>query len=133
MIASEVAERARCRTITGSRLGPAQLSGYTFTFARAQSLSQFTRPAADVQTRQRQTEAAVIFENTPFAVTSNGLRNWRPAKGGDRDVRAVLSGRLHRCEPAHQQGQGVGANTLFMISYLNDLCPGRANHQQIRT
>jgi branched-chain amino acid transport system substrate-binding protein len=122
LIASEVAERAKVPIITGSSSD--QLNkGRTYTFTPFARASQFAK--AQLQMAKLVSEnakVAVIFENTAFGTsTSNGLKELAPAEGVEIVMFEPYSAGFTDASPLINKVKASGANTLFSLSYLNDL------------
>jgi branched-chain amino acid transport system substrate-binding protein len=122
LIASEVCERAKVPIITGSSSDQLNKGrSYTFTpFARA---SQFAKAQLEMSKLvSEQPKVAVIFENTAFGTsTSNGLKEQAPAEGVEIVMFEPYSAGFTDAAPLINKVKASGANTLFSISYLNDL------------
>src|ERR1700743_680207 len=122
LIASEVCERAKVPIITGS--SPDQLNKgrrYTFTpFSRASQFAQTQLQMAKLVSDKP--KVAVIFENTAFGTsTSNGLKELAPGGGVEIAMFEPYSAGFTDASPLINKVKASGANTLFSISYLNDL------------
>src|SRR5262245_28312640 len=122
LIASEVAERAKVPIITGSSSD--QLNkGRTYTFTPFARASQFAQ--AQLQMSKLvgdKPKVAVIFENTAFGTsTSNGLKEQAPGEGVEIVMFEPYSAGFTDASPLINKVKASGANTLFAISYLNDL------------
>ena len=122
LIASEVAERAKVPLITGSSSD--QLNkGRTFTFTPFARASQF----AQAQLRMShlvtdKPKVAVIFENTAFGTaTSNGLKEQAAGENVEIVMFEPYSAGFTDASPLINKVRASGANTLFSVSYLNDL------------
>src|SRR6202790_5174975 len=122
LIASEVAERAKVPLITRSSSDQRNRGRpYTFTpFARASQFAQaqlrMSRLVSD------QPKVAVIFENTAFGTsTSNGLKELAPGEGVEIVMFEPYSAGFTDASPLINKVKSSGANTLFSVSYLNDL------------
>ena len=123
LIASEVAERAKMPLITGSSSDQLNQGGrrYTFTpFARASQFAkaqlQMSRLVSD------KPKVAVVFENTAFGTaTSNGLKEQAPGEGVEIVMFEPYSAGFTDAGPLVNKVRASGANTLFAVSYLNDL------------
>src|SRR6202790_4633527 len=122
LIASEVAERAKVPLITGSSSDQLNKDRhYTFTpFARA---SQFARAQLQMsKLLSDKPKVAVIFENTAFGTsTSNGLREKASGEGVEIVMFEPYSAGFTDASPLINKVKSSGANTLFSVSYLNDL------------
>jgi len=122
LIASEVCERARVPIITGSSSDQLNKGrSYTFTpFARA---SQFAKAQLQMaKLVSEQAKVAVIFENTAFGTsTSNGLKELAPGEGVEIVMFEPYSAGFTDASPLINKVKASGANTLFSLSYLNDL------------
>src|SRR6201992_1475313 len=122
LIASEVAERAKVPIITGSSSD--QLNkGRTFTFTPFARASQFAKAQLQMSKLvSDQPKVAVIFENTAFGTsTSNGLKEQAPGEGVEIVMFEPYSAGFTDAGPLINKVKASGANTLFSISYLNDL------------
>src|ERR1700691_4404092 len=122
LIASEVAERAKVRLLTGSSSNQLNKGRhYTFTpFSRASQFAlaqlQMSKLVSD------KPKVAVVFENTAFgASTSNGLREQAPGEGVEIFLFEPYSAGLTDAGPLINKVKASGANMLFPVSYLNDL------------
>jgi branched-chain amino acid transport system substrate-binding protein len=122
LIASEVCERAKMPLITGSSSDQLNKNRtYTFTpFARA---SQFAKTQLQMaKLSSDQPKVAVIFENTAFGTsTSNGLKEQAAGEGVEIVMFEPYSAGFTDASPLINKVKASGANTLFSISYLNDL------------
>ncbi len=123
LIASEVAERAHVPLITGSSTDQLNQGGrhYTFTpFARA---SQFAKAQLQMaRLVSDKPKVAVVFENTAFGTaTSNGLKEQAPGEGVEIVMFEPYSAGFTDAGPLVNKVRASGANTLFAVSYLNDL------------
>ena len=123
LIASEVAERAKMPLITGSSSDQLNQGNrhYTFTpFARA---SQFAKTQLEMSKLvSDHPKVAVVFENTAFGTsTSAGIREQAPALGVDIVLYEPYSAGFADAGPLVNKIKASGANTLFPVSYLNDL------------
>src|SRR3954447_20365108 len=122
LIASEVAERAKVPIITGSSSDQLNKNrSYTFTpFARA---SQFAKTQLQMaKLVGDKPKVAVIFENTAFGTsTSNGLKELAPGEGVEIVMFEPYSAGFTDASPLINKVKASGANTLFSLSYLNDL------------
>jgi branched-chain amino acid transport system substrate-binding protein len=122
LIASEVCERAKVPLITGSSSDQLNKNrSYTFTpFARA---SQFAKTQLQMaRLASEQPKVAVIFENTAFGTsTSNGLKEQAAGEGVEIVMFEPYSAGFTDASPLINKVKASGANTLFSISYLNDL------------
>lgn len=122
LIASEVAERAKVPIITGSSSDMLNKGrSYTFTpFARA---SQFAK--TQLQMSRLSTDkpkVAVIFENTAFGTaTSNGVKELAAGEDVEIVMFEPYSAGFTDAAPLLNKVKASGANTLFSVSYLNDL------------
>src|SRR5215472_13737984 len=122
LIVSEVTERAKVPILTGSSSDQLNKGrSYTFTpFARA---SQFAQ--AQLQMSKLVSEhpkVAVIFENTAFGTaTSNGLKELAPGEGVEIVMFEPYSAGFTDASPLINKVKASGANSLFSLSYLNDL------------
>ncbi len=122
LIASEVAERAKVPLITGSSSD--QLNkGRTYTFTPFARASQFARAQLQMSKLvSEQPKVAVIFENTAFGTsTSNGLKELAPGEGVEIVMFEPYSAGFTDASPLINKVKSSGANTLFSVSYLNDL------------
>jgi branched-chain amino acid transport system substrate-binding protein len=122
LIASEVCERAKVPLITGSSSDQLNKNRtYTFTpFARASQFAQTQLRMAKLVSDQP--KVAVIFENTAFGTsTSNGLKELAPGEGVEIVMFEPYSAGFTDASPLINKVKASGANTLFSISYLNDL------------
>jgi branched-chain amino acid transport system substrate-binding protein len=122
MIASEVCERAKVPLITGSSSDQLNKNrNYTFTpFARASQFAQTQLRMAKLVSEQP--KVAVIFENTAFGTsTSNGLKEQAAGEGVEIVMFEPYSAGFTDASPLINKVKATGANTLFSISYLNDL------------
>jgi len=122
MIASEVCERAKVPLITGSSSDQLNKNRtYTFTpFARASQFAQTQLRMAKLVSDQP--KVAVIFENTAFGTsTSNGLKEQAAGEGVEIVMFEPYSAGFTDASPLINKVKATGANTLFSISYLNDL------------
>jgi branched-chain amino acid transport system substrate-binding protein len=122
LIASEVAERAKVPLLTGSSSDLLnQNRHYTFTpFARASQFAEAQLKMARLVSDKP--KVAVVFENTAFGTaTSNGLREQAPAAGVEIVMFEPYSAGLSDASPLINKVKASGANTLFPVSYLNDL------------
>src|SRR5476649_481178 len=122
LIASEVCERAKVPIITGSSSD--QLNkGRRFTFTPFARASQFAK--AQLQMAKLvgdKPKAAVIFENTAFGTsTSNGLKELAPGEGVEIVMFEPYSAGFTDAGPLINKVKASGADTLFAVSYLNDL------------
>ena len=122
LIASEVCERAKMPLLTGSSSD--QLNkGHRFTFTPFARASQFAK--AQLQMAKLTTakpKVAVIFENTAFGTsTSNGLREQAPGEGVEIVLFEPYSAGFADASPLINKVKASGADTLFSLSYLNDL------------
>src|SRR5690348_6062260 len=122
LIASEVAERARVPLLTGSSSDQLNKDRrYTFTpFSRASQFAlaqlQMSKLVSD------QPKVAVIFENTAFGTsTSNGLKELAPGEGVEIVMFEPYSAGFTDASPLINKVKASGANSLFSLSYLNDL------------
>ena len=69
-----------------------------------------------------QARVAVIFENTAFGTsTSNGLKELAPGEGVEIVMFEPYSAGFTDASPLINKVKASGANTLFSLSYLNDL------------
>ena len=67
-------------------------------------------------------KVAVIFENTAFGTsTSNGLKEQAPGEGVEIVMFEPYSAGFTDASPLINKVKASGANTLFSVSYLNDL------------
>ena len=122
MIASEVAERAKVPLITGSSSD--QLNkGRTYTFTPFARASQFAKTMLQMtKLVSDKPKVAVIFENTAFGTsTSNGLKELAPGEGVEIVLFEPYSAGFADASPLINKVKASGANTLFSLSYLNDL------------
>jgi branched-chain amino acid transport system substrate-binding protein len=122
LIASEVAERAKVPLITGSSSD--QLNkGRTYTFTPFARASQFANAQLQMaKLVSEQAKVAVIFENTAFGTsTSNGLKELAPGEGVEIVMFEPYSAGFTDASPLINKVKASGANTLFSLSYLNDL------------
>jgi branched-chain amino acid transport system substrate-binding protein len=122
LIASEVCERAKVPIITGSSSDQLNKNRkYTFTpFARASQFAQTQLQMAKLVSDKP--KVAVIFENTAFGTsTSNGLKELAPGEGVEIVMFEPYSAGFTDASPLINKVKASGANTLFSISYLNDL------------
>ena len=122
MIASEVAERAKVPLITGSSSD--QLNkGRTYTFTPFARASQFAKAQLQMSKLvSDKPKVAVIFENTAFGTsTSNGLKELAPGEGVEIVMFEPYSAGFTDASPLLNKVKASGANTLFSLSYLNDL------------
>jgi len=120
LIASEVCERAKVPIITGSSTD--QLNkGRTYTFTPFARASQFAKAQLQMSKLVAdQPKVAVIFENTAFGTsTSNGLKEQAPGEGVV--MFEPYSAGFTDASPLINKVKASGANTLFSVSYLNDL------------
>ena len=122
LIASEVAERAHVPLITGSSSDMLNKGRhYTFTpFARASQFAlaqlQMSKLVSD------KPKVAVVFENTAFGTaTSSGLKEQAPGEGVQIVMLEPYSAGFTDAGPLVNKVRASGANTLFAVSYLNDL------------
>src|SRR5579872_1868672 len=122
LIASEVAERAHVPLITGSSTDMLNKGRhYTFTpFARASQFAlaqlQMSKLVSD------KPKVAVVFENTAFGTaTSSGLKEQAPSEGVQIVMLEPYSAGFTDAGPLVNKVRASGANTLFAVSYLNDL------------
>src|SRR5579872_2744917 len=122
LIASEVAERAKVPIITGSSSDLLNKGRhYTFTpFARASQFAlaqlQMSKLVSD------KPKVAVVFENTAFGTaTSSGLKEQAPSEGVQIVMLEPYSAGFTDAGPLVNKVRASGANTLFAVSYLNDL------------
>src|SRR5579872_3342681 len=122
LIASEVAERAHVPLITGSSTDMLNKGRhYTFTpFARASQFAlaqlQMSKLVSD------KPKVAVVFENTAFGTaTSSGLKEQAPSEGVQIVMLEPYSAGFTDASPLVNKVRSSGANTLFAVSYLNDL------------
>lgn len=122
LIASEVAERAKVAIITGSSSDMLNKGrSYTFTpFARA---SQFAKAQLQMSKLvSDKPKVAVVFENTAFGTsTSNGLKEQAPGEGVEIVLFEPYSAGFADAGPLLNKVKASGADTLFAVSYLNDL------------
>lgn len=122
LIASEVAERAHVPLITGSSSDKLNEGRhYTFTpFARA---SQFAKAQLQMSHLvSDKPKVAVVFENTAFGTaTSNGLKEQAGSEGVEIVMFEPYSAGFTDAGPLVNKVRASGANTLFAVSYLNDL------------
>ena len=122
LIASEVCERAKVPIITGSSSD--QLNkGRTYTFTPFARASQFAKAQLQMSKLvSDQPKVAVIFENTAFGTsTSNGLKELAPGEGVEIVMFEPYSAGFTDASPLINKVKASGANTLFSVSYLNDL------------
>jgi len=122
LIASEVCERAKVPIITGSSSD--QLNkGRRFTFTPFARASQFAKTQLQMaRLVSEQPKVAVIFENTAFGTsTSNGLKEQAAGEGVEIVMFEPYSAGFTDASPLINKVKASGANTLFSISYLNDL------------
>ena len=122
LIASEVAERAKVPLITGSSTD--QLNkGRTYTFTPFARASQFAQAQLQMSKLvSDKPKVAVIFENTAFGTsTSNGLKELAPGEGVEIVMFEPYSAGFTDASPLINKVKSSGANTLFSVSYLNDL------------
>jgi branched-chain amino acid transport system substrate-binding protein len=122
MIASEVCERAKVPLITGSSSDQLNKNRtHTFTpFARASQFAQTQLRMAKLVSDQP--KVAVIYENTAFGTsTSNGLKEQAAGEGVEIVMFEPYSAGFTDASPLINKVKASGANTLFSISYLNDL------------
>lgn len=123
LIASEVAERAKVPLITGSSSDKLNEGGRRFTFTPFARASQFAK--AQLQMSKLVSEkpkVAVVFENTAFGTsTSNGLKEQAPGEGVEIVMFEPYSAGFTDAGPLVNKVRASGANTLFAVSYLNDL------------
>jgi branched-chain amino acid transport system substrate-binding protein len=122
LIASEVCERAKVPIITGSSSD--QLNkGRRFTFTPFARASQFAKAQLQMaKLVSDQPKVAVIFENTAFGTsTSNGLKELAPAEGVEIVMFEPYSAGFTDASPLINKVKASGANSLFSLSYLNDL------------
>ncbi|MGA7806969.1 ABC transporter substrate-binding protein, partial [Bradyrhizobium sp.] len=122
LIASEVCERAKVPLITGSSSD--QLNkGRTCTFTPFARASQFAKAQLQMaKLVSDQPKVAVIFENTAFGTsTSNGLKELAPGEGVEIVMFEPYSAGFTDASPLINKVKASGANTLFALSYLNDL------------
>jgi len=122
LIASEVCERAKVPIITGSSSD--QLNkGRTYTFTPFARASQFAKAQLQMSKLvSDQPKVAVIFENTAFGTsTSNGLKQQAPGEGVEIVMFEPCSAGFTDASPLINKVKASGANTLFSVSYLNDL------------
>src|SRR5258705_6873331 len=122
LIASEVAERAKVPLLTGSSSD--QLNkGRTYTFTPFARASQFAKAQLQMaKLVSEQPKVAVIFENTAFGTsTSNGLKELAPGEGVEIVMFEPYSAGFTDASPLINKVKASGANTLFSLSYLNDL------------
>ncbi len=122
LIASEVAERAKVPLITGSSTDQLNKDHhYTFTpFARASQFAQAQLQMSKLVSDKP--KVAVIFENTAFGTsTSNGLREKAPGEGVEIVMFEPYSAGFADAGPLINKVKASGADTLFAVSYLNDL------------
>jgi branched-chain amino acid transport system substrate-binding protein len=122
LIASEVCERAKVPIITGSSSD--QLNkGRRFTFTPFARASQFAKTQLQMaKLVSEQPKVAVIFENTAFGTsTSNGLKEQAAGEGVEIVMFEPYSAGFTDASPLINKVKASGANTLFSISYLNDL------------
>jgi branched-chain amino acid transport system substrate-binding protein len=122
LIASEVAERAKVPLLTGSSSD--QLNkGRTYTFTPFARASQFAQAQLQMsKLADDKPKVAVIFENTAFGTsTSNGLRELAPSEGVEIVLFEPYSAGFTDASPLINKVKASGANTLFSVSYLNDL------------
>ena len=122
LIASEVAERAKVPLITGSSSD--QLNkGRTYTFTPFARASQFAKAQLQMSKLvSDKPKVAVIFENTAFGTsTSNGLKELAPGEGVEIVMFEPYSAGFTDASPLINKVKASGANTLFSVSYLNDL------------
>ncbi|MGH7685125.1 MAG: ABC transporter substrate-binding protein, partial [Vulcanimicrobiaceae bacterium] len=122
LIASEVAERAHVPLITGSSSDKLNEGRhYTFTpFARA---SQFAKAQLQMSHLvSDKPKVAVVFENTAFGTaTSNGLKEQAAGESVEIVMFEPYSAGFTDAGPLINKVRASGANTLFAVSYLNDL------------
>ncbi|GKQ50348.1 branched chain amino acid ABC transporter substrate-binding protein [Bradyrhizobium sp. Ce-3] len=122
LIASEVCERAKVPIISGSSSD--QLNkGRTYTFTPFARASQFAKAQLQMaKLVSEQAKVAVIFENTAFGTsTSNGLKELAPGEGVEIVMFEPYSAGFTDASPLINKVKASGANTLFSLSYLNDL------------
>src|SRR6201992_1045752 len=122
LIASEVCERAKVPIITGSSSD--QLNkGRSFTFTPFARASQFAKAQLQMSKLvSDKPKVAVVFENTAFGTsTSNGLKEQAPGEGVEIVMFEPYSAGFTDAGPLINKVKASGANTLFSISYLNDL------------
>ena len=123
LIACEVAERAKVPLITGSSSDMLNKGGrlYTFTpFARASQFAQTQLQMSKLSTDKP--KVAVIFENTAFGTaTSNGVKELAASEGVEIVMFEPYSAGFTDAAPLLNKVKASGANTLFSLSYLNDL------------
>ncbi|MBN9006757.1 MAG: ABC transporter substrate-binding protein [Rhizobiales bacterium] len=122
MIASEVCERAKVPLITGSSSDQLNKGRhYTFTpFARASQFAQAQLRMSKLVSDKP--KVAVIFENTAFGTsTSNGLKELSAGEGVEIVMFEPYSAGFTDASPLINKVKASGANTLFSLSYLNDL------------
>jgi len=122
LIASEVCERAKVPIITGSSTD--QLNkGRHFTFTPFARASQFAKAQLQMaKLTGDKPKVAVIFENTAFGTaTSNGLKELAPGEGVEIAMFEPYSAGFTDAGPLINKVKASGANTLFSVSYLNDL------------
>jgi branched-chain amino acid transport system substrate-binding protein len=122
LIASEVCERAKVPIITGSSTD--QLNkGRHFTFTPFARASQFAKAQLQMaKLTGDKPRVAVIFENTAFGTaTSNGLKELAPGEGVELVMFEPYSAGFTDAGPLINKVKASGANTLFSVSYLNDL------------
>jgi branched-chain amino acid transport system substrate-binding protein len=122
LIASEVCERAKVPIITGSSTD--QLNkGRHFTFTPFARASQFAKAQLQMaKLTGDKPKVAVVFENTAFGTaTSNGLKELAPGEGVEIVMFEPYSAGFTDAGPLINKVKASGANTLFSVSYLNDL------------
>src|ERR1700743_2777117 len=122
LITSEVAERAKVPLITGSSSD--QLNkGRTYTFTPFARASQFAKAQLQMSKLvSDQPKVAVIFENNAFGIsTYNGRKEQAPGEGVEIVMFEPYSAGFTDAGPLINKVKASGANTLFAVSYLNDL------------
>jgi branched-chain amino acid transport system substrate-binding protein len=122
LIASEVTERAHVPLITGSSTDQLNKGRhYTFTpFARASQFAQAQLQMSKLVSDKP--KVAVVFENTAFGTaTSSGLKEQAPGEGVEIVMLEPYSAGFTDAGPLVNKVRASGANTLFAVSYLNDL------------
>lgn len=123
LIASEVAERAQVPLITGSSTDQLNQGGRKFTFTPFARASQFAKAQLQMaKLVSDKPKVAVVFENTAFGTsTSNGLKEQAPGEGVEIVMFEPYSAGFTDAGPLVNKVRASGANTLFAVSYLNDL------------
>ncbi len=123
LIACEVAERAKVPLITGSSSDMLNKGGRSYTFTPFARASQFAQTQLQMsKLASDKPKVAVIFENTAFGTaTSNGVKELAASEGVEIVMFEPYSAGFTDAAPLLNKVKASGANTLFSLSYLNDL------------